>query len=96
MQRCINLFRKNPTDSFDLCQLLGTGTDDLSSASEVPEQCPSAFWSHTLDALKYGFRSFFATPVSVRSDSKSVTFISNVLDQVQCRIVRRQVQFRSS
>ena len=87
VQGCINVFCKNLTDTFYFSQFLHAGALHLPHTAKATQQRSSPLWTHTPDELQPGFCTFLTSSISVRGDSEPMTFIANVLNEVQRRIV---------
>jgi hypothetical protein len=82
------VLRQLLTYSLSFGQFLNTRALNSTGAAKVSQQRSPSSWTYARYPFEQAFLTFFAPSLPMRRDSKSVALITDMLDQVQPRIVR--------
>ena len=74
------MLSQDSADAFYLRQLLYTRTLNLRRTTKVTKQRSTALWTHSFNTFQNGLSASLTSAVSMRGDSKPMTFVTNVLN----------------
>lgn len=91
MQFLVNLLGQRTADSIRLLQFFNTCGEDAFQPAKPCQQTLPALGSDTINLLQTGAGARFAKFGAMAINCKTVGFIANLLDQMQSRMIFRQL-----
>ena len=92
MEELVNPTGRFGADTIDLQQIGYGGPLNRLKRAEMVKQSALARWADALNLLQAGFAQLPPAPDSVRTDGKTVRFVTKPLDEVKHRVARRQFE----
>src|SRR5271165_4401202 len=89
MEPAVNLFGERAADPFDLAELVHARRFDAFEAAEAREQALTPLGADSADFLQCRRVPCLGAPCPVPRDGETMRFVAYLLNEVQCRMIRR-------